>query len=197
MEPKLLDTAPLRDQRTMVGPWTHASPDDVVAGWDKWVNGHERPHSVIAGATEAVPGAGLIVRKRRGDLSTDLRESSKTLVVYVSGGRWIADCPDCNGGVPAWPGHDRGCCLDCGTVYRLAYPPEAEIREVVALLAVRPELDRNYWCHRGDTVEKLRAENVAAGWTQQASFGVIAIPAAALEQLSPRTRRELQKAGLV
>jgi hypothetical protein len=194
---ELLDTAPLRDQRTMTGPWVHQTPEDVVDAWDRWINGHERPHPVIAGATEQVAGAGLVHRRRNGDDTTHLRESKKTLVVYVSGGRWIADCPRCNGGIPGWPGHDRGCCLDCGTVYKLAYPPEDEIGEVVALLAIRPEVQRNYWCHRGETPEQLQVENDAAGWATEASHGVIAIPTSALEQLSPRTIRELEKAGLI
>lgn len=145
-EPLLLDTAPLRDQRTMVNvhapQWTHRTPAEVEAAWKEWADEY-----------------GLIVRRRRGDYSTDLHESRKVVHAFVTGGKWLALCPACNGGVAAWPYHERGCCLDCGTVYRIQYPPQPQIDEAVRLLAERPENQRHWHAHEGETVEKLAEEN--------------------------------------
>lgn len=126
----------------MVGDGVHKTVQDVEEAWRKWADQY-----------------GLQIRQRRGDYSRDLRESRKALVVYVSGGRWIADCPSCSGGVAAWPGHERGCCLDCGTIYRLTYPPHNQIGQAVRLLAEREENQRHWYVHHGETVEKLEAEN--------------------------------------
>lgn len=145
-EPFLIDTPPLRDQRTMcdvTGPHEiHQTTADVETAWQTWADRE-----------------GLTTRRRQGDWSTDLRRSRKTIVVFVSGGKWIGDCPECNGGVAAWPFHEKGCCLDCGTIFRLEYPPVDEVEEIAQLLARRPEQHRNYHPHQGETIDDLRREN--------------------------------------
>lgn len=134
----------IRDQREMIGAdRRHETVADVEAAWEEWVARHGLPH-----------------RRRHGDNSTDLRETRKTVRAYISGGKWIADCPNCNGGVAAWRGNPRGACLDCGSIYRVNFPTRAEEKQAVELLAARPDpLTRSWHRHTGETVDELAAEN--------------------------------------
>jgi hypothetical protein len=105
---------------------------------------------------------GFFERQRRGDLSTGLRQSRKTLQAYVSGGRWIAACPNCNDGVACWPENPKGCCLGCGTVYRIDHPSEDEIARAETTLAARPNpVTRSWHRHQGETIDELEAETEA------------------------------------
>ena len=144
MDYELIDTPPLRDQRSMVdvshpaGLWS--TVEEVEDAWQRWADRE-----------------GLTVRRRRGDFSTELRKSRKAIVVHISRGKWIGDCPDCGGGVAGWPLHPHGACLDCGTIFQLEYPTADECRELAQLMQVRPETERNYFPHLGeDEFAKLR-----------------------------------------
>lgn len=136
----------------MTGPGIHETVADVEAAWELWVKGDPRDY-------EHFPPHRLVLRERRGDYTTDLRESKQVVVAYVSGGKWIADCPVCNGGIPCWHENPRGCCLDCGTIFQVDNPKPDEVDRVNELLAVRDLHLRNYHRHRDDTVEKLVEEN--------------------------------------
>lgn len=157
---ELLDTPPLRDQRTMVDvthpQQAHRTVEDVEAAWQRWADRE-----------------GLTVRRRQGDYSTDLRRSRKAIVVHISGGKWIGDCPECRGGVAGWPCHPHGACLDCGTIFKLLYPTPAECLELADLLRVRPERERNYFPHLGEDIEMVRRENRVNKYGEQAPSGVV------------------------
>lgn len=156
----------------------HRTVEEVEAGWRRWAQRE-----------------GLTTRRRAGDLSTELRTSRKTVEAFVSAGKWIASCPECNGGIACWPVHERGCCLDCGTIFRVAWPEEAEITEAVELLRVRPEPQRNWHRHEGEGIEFLRRENAAYQFAA-ADRGVVRV-AELREVLSKKAFAELEKAGLV
>lgn len=121
----------------------HRTVEDVENAWQRWA---ERE--------------GLAYRRRRGDWSTDLHSSRKRVQAYVSGGKWIADCPTCNGGIACWAENPKGCCLDCGTIYPVDYPKAAEEERAIALLSARPDpLTRTWNRHKGETLDDLEAEN--------------------------------------
>lgn len=95
-------------------------------------------------------------------------KSRQTVDAYVSDSRWVADClggphGTCRGGIACWPEHEYACCLDCGTIYKVEFPPTS-IRALgeVALLG-RPENNR-HWRPREQTPEELRAENDVHGY---------------------------------
>jgi hypothetical protein len=139
--------SPFRDQRTMVdvsGPaGILQTVDDVEQAWQRWADRE-----------------GLGWRIRRGDHSTDLHSSRKTVQAYISGGKWIADCPNCNGGIACWRDNPRGCCLDCGTIYRVDHPSETEEKRATEILLARANPEARHWHrHRGETLDDLEAEN--------------------------------------
>lgn len=179
---KLLDTAPLRDQRTMVDvthpAGAHQTVQDVEEAWERWADRE-----------------GLPIRRRQGDFSTDLKTSRKTVEVYISGGKWLGNCPNCNGGIPGWPNHPRGCCLDCGTIFQLDYPPEAETLELAKLMSARDEIDRNYFRHLGETLDDVRATQPVFEQAASAPGGLVDL-VTLRETLSPEAFDELVKAGI-
>lgn len=138
----------IRDQRVMVGPTPNRTVDDVRRAWEAWGREH-----------------GFSIRRRMGDLSTDLRRSRKIVTAYVSDNCWTGDCPVCGGGVPTAPGfNDEGCCLDCGTIFPVAYPNPAELAAAVEALEARPAPNRHFFPHEGETAEKLRHQNIENGY---------------------------------
>lgn len=87
---------------------------------------------------------------------------------YEPVARWIARCPDCPGGTSyVWTaGPHVMFCLACcnraiGSHWRPVVVP-AERLEIERLLSLRPRSATRVWSH-GETLEKLRAENVALG----------------------------------
>lgn len=92
-----------------------------------------------------------------------LRTRPGTVAAYVNDGRWVADCPECNGGIACDPDYDRGCCLDCGTITKIRFPAQDDIDAAVWALGVRPPDGRNWNCHRGETVADLRGELIRRG----------------------------------
>lgn len=137
------DPSIIRDQREMIGTDRHDSVSAVEDAWETW--GLDM---------------GFVYRRRRGDNSRDLRESSKVVLAYISGGKWVADCPTCNGGIAAWVDNPRGACLDCGTIYDVKFPPAADVAEAIDVLSARPDpLTRSWLVQKGETVADLIAEN--------------------------------------
>lgn len=80
----------------------------------------------------------------------------KQVVAYVNDSRWIADCK-CNGGMICWVENPETCCLDCGAVYSVKFPPGAA--KALELLNDRPEHARNWNAHKGESVANLALEN--------------------------------------
>ena len=136
----------LRDQRTMVGPRVHASVAEVEFAWEE----HVREH-------------GLPIRARAGEYSRELRQSDQSLAPYVDGGRWVADCPGCRGGIACWPENPRACCLGCGTIYPVRFPSRQAIDAATLALVVRPD-ERRGWYPWRESVEDLERENLAHGF---------------------------------
>jgi hypothetical protein len=181
----------LRDQREMVAvarpagrvdPGAHDTPDDVKAAWEAWGE-HQ----------------GFAIRRRRGDHDTGLRHSRETVKAYVSGGSWIADCPGCGGGIACWPGHAKGCCLDCGTVYPVTYPSRAAIGEAEPVLLARPR-EQQTWYPWEETTADLKRENVQRGYAldpaaQEASDARMV--AAFLKDHGPQGEAFLRRAGVL
>lgn len=87
------------------------------------------------------------------------RPAEQKVVAYVNDSRWMANCPWCNGGIICWVENPHGCCLGCGRVYEVKFPPSREIREALELLIERPEHARNWNAHKGETVKELAQEN--------------------------------------
>lgn len=84
-------------------------------------------------------------------------EDDRVLDAYINQGRWVADCPNCNGGIAVIVEDPQGCCLDCGHHYRCSMPNDVD--EVVQALAERPEQARNFDPGRGETIAGLKGEN--------------------------------------
>lgn len=86
----------------------------------------------------------------------------------VNAGRWIADCPDCNGAEFVWLANPRLWCVGCrnaalGGAWRAVTVPSAEDRAAIeAALAVRANPAHRNW-QEPETVENLLAENAAMG----------------------------------
>lgn len=80
-------------------------------------------------------------------------------IARVEHGRWIADCP-CGAGVAVHPTWSETGCLECGRWWPVMVPSEWDAIESVLL--ARPKRDTRNWLTL-ETVEKLRAENVAHG----------------------------------
>lgn len=87
--------------------------------------------------------------------TTDRR---RTLRPYVNGGRWVADCPQCRGGIlidPEWPAAG---CLECGTWFEIVAIRE-DWRAVEQAMVARPVLNRN--AYEDETVAELAKETEA------------------------------------
>ncbi len=87
---------------------------------------------------------------------TILKQTTRKAYAYVNGGRWVADCPVCNGGIACWTENPDGACLDCGNVFKIGFPDDIE--QVEAALEKRPTPRQNWL--PGETIDMLNAENV-------------------------------------
>ena len=134
----------IRDQRHMLGPIELNSIQQIESFWQRYAQ------------SSMFPGF-------RGRPGNDFAESKVVIQAYVSDSRWVADCvtANCGGGVAVWKENPRGCCLDCGTIYTISFPDDVDEAEKVLLS--RPEVNRNWFPHLGETVNQLKAENIANG----------------------------------
>lgn len=76
--------------------------------------------------------------------------------IYVNANRWLADCPDCNGGMGADPTDDTAFCWDCGGIFRVGLPPDW--RQAEEILERRPPKYR-HWFPGAETVAMLEDQN--------------------------------------
>jgi hypothetical protein len=130
----------LKDQRDIYGGST---PAEVRRRWD------------------IILARGNAERRARGMPPVVLVADARIVAAYVNHGRWVADCPECGGGIGGWPASPDGACLDCGHVYAVAYPPDWNRAE--DLLGRRPPRHRHWRCDRGETVTELEAEDEVLG----------------------------------
>jgi hypothetical protein len=134
---------PLIDQRMMSGHAIHSSPAEVEDFW--------RAH-----AEDQRVKNGYMFAERRD--ATDFERSALPLHAYVNHGRWVADCPRCNGGVALWQEHDQGCCLDCGTIYnRITWPSQKDIAMVEKALSLQPIYEERNWNPKVEKAKQLVA----------------------------------------
>lgn len=83
------------------------------------------------------------------------------LEVFVSGGRWLVECPcgNCPMVAPEWG--NLALCYECGAIYdKLVMPVDAHLIE--AMLVLRKTLGLRYW-NPGITLQNLQEENVKLG----------------------------------
>lgn len=132
----------------MTGDRPHETVDDVVSYWRAFAR--EKGFSLRAGV-----------------VSHELTWTDRESEVYISASRLVADCPnpECNGAAACWRENPDACCLDCGTVFKLKWPPVAELAEASAILLHRPmPLWRNWRAsHKEETVQELKAQNLSYG----------------------------------
>lgn len=84
---------------------------------------------------------------------------------YVSDGRWVTNCPACNGGIGVWVGMSDGCCYDCGRVWQIVFPSASEIGRAETVLSKRPDSGTQNWRpDLGETIADLKAENAVRGF---------------------------------
>ena len=91
---------------------------------------------------------------------TPARKASDTLNVYVSDGRWVATCPECNGGTTYFPGTPWTLCPDCGKGYLVRFPKDKVELEIQLLQ--RPLGNRHM--RLGETAKDLAKENAEHGY---------------------------------
>lgn len=77
---------------------------------------------------------------------------------YVNRGAWVADCPNCNGGIAVSPDWPACACLDCGHVYEALVPDVAMIEAATVLLERRKQRFQN-WYPQHEPIVALQAEN--------------------------------------
>jgi hypothetical protein len=87
------------------------------------------------------------------------RRDQRTVAAYVNHGRWVADCPECRGGIACWDQLPSGTCPDCGGEYEVKWPaPEVRAAAEAVLLGRAKRWHRNWWPGT-ETVGWLRTEN--------------------------------------
>lgn len=91
----------------------------------------------------------------------ELVADDRTVAAYVNYGRWVADCPECNGGIACWDQNPAGCCLDCGHIFTVEFPADADAATRVLAKRTRPA-NRN-WRPDQQDVDALRRENTLMG----------------------------------
>lgn len=89
----------------------------------------------------------------------DVHEVTEPFTARVEAGSWLFDC-DCGAGVSTDPEWKMACCFSCGAVYMNVIFPE-DAAAIERLLVARPQKNR-YWLP-GETLEQVRADNVANG----------------------------------
>jgi hypothetical protein len=84
----------------------------------------------------------------------------RELTPYINHSRWLADCPECNGGMACWEANPYACCLDCGHQFSIRWQEGGERAAAIRLLAGYPDRHRNWDPRVGETVESLRVRHI-------------------------------------
>lgn len=103
-----------------------------------------------------------LINKRRvagGQAVIEIVDDDRRPVAYVNHSRWVADCPECNGGIACWPGEmPEGVCLDCGHRYRPVFPPAKDRAAAEKTLLERSRPQNRNWDPATEDVSRLKAE---------------------------------------
>ena len=81
-------------------------------------------------------------------------------VAYVNHGRWVADCPECNGAEIIAQGQTM-LCGSCGAEHQVDFPDKPTREGIVAALTVRKPSNQNWYPH--EQVTELVAQNIDHG----------------------------------
>jgi len=93
------------------------------------------------------------------------RKNWKKVILYLNQGRWVADCPFCNSGMPGHPDLEVIGCPDCGGLYKVDLPTKKEREQAEKILMWREkDVHLNWDRQRGETVQTLKEENVTRGF---------------------------------
>lgn len=87
------------------------------------------------------------------------------IAVYLNHGRWVAECPDCNGAQLASYTDHRFLCNECANItvagmWRATIWPPNRVEIETALTSRRPA-NQNW--HPGETADDLKRENLTRG----------------------------------
>lgn len=98
-------------------------------------------------------------------MAAKLAPPIEALEVYANEGRWVVECPDCNGAQLASRTDRRFMCNECanvaiGGLWRPVIWP-ADVEEIEAELSTRRPKNQHW--RPGETAAHLRAENAAHG----------------------------------
>lgn len=107
-------------------------------------------------AREMLTERGFMFVNRRD--ATDFQTNGFPVFPYVNHGRWVADCPNCNGGMACWVEAGECCCLDCGTIYvNIEWPSKQTLKAAEDALAHMPVPEMRNWVPREEHVRALDA----------------------------------------
>lgn len=100
-----------------------------------------------------------IIDRNLRELGIRKRQSSTPVYAYVSEGRWVADCDECNGA--EFVTEDQVMvCGTCGAVSDVVWPED--VAGIEAVLGKRKHLRTQNFIP-GETVDMLKAENKRHG----------------------------------
>lgn len=95
---------------------------------------------------------------------SDFVPSNRHLKAYVNEGRWVADCPRCNGGIAVWAGMPDAACYDCGRIFSdIKFPKDRDRVRAERVLSKRKSTRRMHWDPDNESVEDLKVENAVQG----------------------------------
>lgn len=120
---------------------------------------HMRGLGEAAGPEHVVADAEAFLERRR----IKRVVTGKTVKAYINGGRWVADCPNDNGGIACLPGHDEATCLSCGHAYKVKWPAAKTMSAALTVLLAREKPENRNWRPGDESVQDLKAENITRG----------------------------------
>lgn len=119
-------------------------------------------HREIPGRWQAIVAAANFERRLRHLPEIEFAYTNGRVPAYVNRGAWVADCPNCNGGIAVSPEWTLCCCLDCGRIYDALVPPDDVVAAATVLLECRPVSKQN-WIPATEQIAVLQAENIVHG----------------------------------
>lgn len=118
------------------------------------------PNGIDCGTAEDIFWKCWVPWAERHALTLQLDPEQRAVVPYINLSRWVADCPNCRGGMACWDANPYTCCLTCATICEVHWQSPFERAAVIRVLAGRPVGNRNWDAHKGETLDELKLENV-------------------------------------
>jgi hypothetical protein len=107
-------------------------------------------------------------------IQNEIAAAQPAIEARVDHGRWLCDCPNCNGAELVTQDDPIFLCLTCGNsqvegrFLKVIFPNANTRREIEALLVDRPLMNRNW--NIGETIADLAAENAAHGIPERGGY---------------------------